>query len=157
MLLLFDLYSLADFYIGPKHFLNLSKNCPPHIKRVATTACKIWMFKITTEVNLFFCNSFSMKEEPVGCKRLLCKVGFNRHSLQLLLDYFAIQHGHRVFILFVRKHTHTHPFNGPLSGTTQVSRYQKGKNQSGFYWSKRQWVAVASAGPYASLHLAPDR
>jgi len=31
------------------------------------------------------------------------------------------------------------------------------KNQSGLYWSKRQWVAVASAGPYASLHLAPDR
>jgi len=25
------------------------------------------------------------------------------------------------------------------------------------YWSKRQWVAVASAGPYADLHLAPDR
>ena len=24
-------------------------------------------------------------------------------------------------------HTHTHPFNGPLSGTTRVSRYQKGK------------------------------
>ena len=24
-------------------------------------------------------------------------------------------------------HTHTHPFNGPLSVTTQVSRYQKGK------------------------------
>ena len=23
-------------------------------------------------------------------------------------------------------HTHTHPFNGPLSGTSQVSRYQKG-------------------------------
>ena len=53
--------------------------------------------------------------------------------------------------------THTHPFNGPLSGTTHVSRYQKGKNQSGFYWSKRQWVAVASAGPHASLHLTPDR
>jgi len=31
------------------------------------------------------------------------------------------------------------------------------QNQSGFNWSKRQWVAVASAGPYASLHLAPDR
>ena len=29
--------------------------------------------------------------------------------------------------------------------------------QSGFYWSKRQWVAVASGGPYASLHLDPDR
>ena len=24
-------------------------------------------------------------------------------------------------------HTHRHPFNGPLSGTTRVSRYQKGK------------------------------
>ena len=29
-------------------------------------------------------------------------------------------------------HTHTHLFNGPLSGTTHVSRYQKGKNQSAF-------------------------
>jgi len=29
--------------------------------------------------------------------------------------------------------TLTHPFNGPLSGTTRVSRYQKDKNQSGFY------------------------
>ena len=26
-----------------------------------------------------------------------------------------------------RTHTHTHPFNGPLSGTTLVSRYQKGE------------------------------
>jgi len=26
----------------------------------------------------------------------------------------------------------THPFNGPLSGTTQVSRYQKGKTNLDF-------------------------
>jgi len=25
------------------------------------------------------------------------------------------------------------------------------------YWSKRQWVAVASAAPCANLHLSPDR
>ena len=31
------------------------------------------------------------------------------------------------------------------------------KNQSGFYWSNRKQVAMASAAPYASLHLAPDR
>ena len=49
--------------------------------------------------------------------------------------------------------THTH---GPLFGTTRVSWYQKGKTNSGFYWSKRQWVAVASAVPYASLHLAQE-
>ena len=29
-------------------------------------------------------------------------------------------------------HTHTHTFNGPLSGTTQVSRYQKGKTNVDF-------------------------
>jgi len=28
--------------------------------------------------------------------------------------------------------THTHPFNGPLSGTTRVSRYQKGKTTLDF-------------------------
>ena len=29
-------------------------------------------------------------------------------------------------------HTHTHPFNGPFSGTTQVSRFQKGKTNLDF-------------------------
>jgi len=29
-------------------------------------------------------------------------------------------------------HTHTHPFNGPFSGTTQVGRYQKGKTNLDF-------------------------
>jgi len=31
------------------------------------------------------------------------------------------------YIIIRKAHTHTHPFNGPLSGTTRVSRYQKGK------------------------------
>ena len=31
-----------------------------------------------------------------------------------------------------RTHTHTHTFNGPLSGTTQVSQYQKGKTNLDF-------------------------
>ena len=30
------------------------------------------------------------------------------------------------------QHTHTQPFNGPLSGTTRVSRYQKGKTNLDF-------------------------
>ena len=29
-------------------------------------------------------------------------------------------------------HTHTHPFNGPFSGTTRMSRYQKGKTNLNF-------------------------
>ena len=37
---------------------------------------------------------------------------------------------------------HTHPFNGPFSGTTQVGRYQKGKTNLDFTEardSKWQW------------------
>ena len=52
-----------------------------------------------------------------------------------------------------KKQLATHQFNGPLPGTTRVSRYQKGKTIS--ILLKQE--AVASAGPYASLHLAPDR
>ena len=56
---------------------------------------------------------------------------------------------------FDKPHTHTRlmvlfPGLPRWAGTRNV-------NQSGFYWSKRQWVAMVSAGPYASLHLAPDR
>jgi len=35
-------------------------------------------------------------------------------------------------IQFQLSYTHTQPFNGPLSGTTQVSRYQKGKTNLDF-------------------------
>jgi len=35
-------------------------------------------------------------------------------------------------VVLYHTHTHTHTFNGPLSGTTQVSRYQKGKTNLGF-------------------------
>ena len=48
-----------------------------------------------------------------------------------------------------------HPFNGPLFGTTWVSQYQKGKTNLDLVEQER--VAVASAGPSANLHLAPDR
>jgi len=60
-------------------------------------------------------------------------------------------------ILHLIVHTHTHtrltalyPGLPGWAGTRKVS-------QSGFYWRKRQWVAVASARTYASLHLAPGR
>ena len=32
----------------------------------------------------------------------------------------------------MHSHSHTHTFNGPLSGTTQVSRYQQGKTSLDF-------------------------
>ena len=47
-----------------------------------------------------------------------CKINSNwLHASPLLLPVS----------LLTRQHTHTHPFNGPFSGTTRVSRYQKGR------------------------------
>ena len=40
------------------------------------------------------------------------------------------QHGH--IVIFYQIHTHTHPFNGTFSGTTRLSRYQKGKTNLDF-------------------------
>ena len=35
-------------------------------------------------------------------------------------------------LIYNEEHTHTHTFNGSFSGTTQVSRYQRGKNNLDF-------------------------
>jgi len=51
-----------------------------------------------------------------------------------------------------------HTFNSPSSGTTQVSRYQKGKASLDFTEARdSEWQWHQSALPYASLHLSPDR
>jgi len=41
-------------------------------------------------------------------------------------------HAHAHTHTHTQSHTHTLPFNGPLSGTTRVSRYQKGKTNLDF-------------------------
>jgi len=68
-------------------------------------------------------------------------------------------------IVTILLHCNYNPFaaSWTLSGTTRVSWYQKGKtrkdwkvNQSGFAGARdSEWQA--SAGPYANLHLSPDR
>jgi len=53
-------------------------------------------------------------------------------------------------------HTHARAFNGPFSGTTRVSRYQKGKTNLDFTearGSEWQWHQLG----HMRLHLAPDR
>ena len=48
--------------------------------------------------------------------------------------------------------------NGPLSGTTRVSRYEKGKTNLDFTEARdSEWQWHQLHGPYASLHLASDR
>ena len=55
-------------------------------------------------------------------------------------------------------HTHTHPFNGPFSGTTQVSRYQKGKTNLDFTEardSEWQWHPLCKFAPRSSQITTP--
>ena len=52
---------------------------------------------------------------------------------QLQIQYVtAIAHTKARNTLASTQHTHTPPFNGSLSGTTQVSRYQKGETNLDF-------------------------
>ena len=56
-------------------------------------------------------------------------------------------------------HTHTHPFNGPLSGTTQVSRYQKGKTNldfTGARYNEWQWHQLGHMQVCTSLQTEPE-
>jgi len=60
-----------------------------------------------------------------------------------------------IFIFFTaRRDTHTHPFNGPLPGTTRVSRYQNGKTSLDFTGatdSEWQWHQLGRMQVYILL------
>ena len=51
----------------------------------------------------------------------------------------------------------THTFNGPLSGTTQVSRYQKGKTNLDFTEARDNEWQWHQLGHMQESNLAPDR
>jgi len=55
--------------------------------------------------------------------------GSNVAGLKVVHDYCSQVRTIHPFQRFIAQtiHTHTHPFNGPLSGTIRVSRYRKGK------------------------------
>ena len=57
----------------------------------------------------------------------LAKMADERVVLSNVLCFLASKYGK-----IDTTHTHTHPFNGPFSGTTRVSRYQKGKTNLDF-------------------------
>jgi len=62
-----------------------------------------------------------------------------------------------VNILFINTDTRTHLFNGPFSGTTQVSRYQKGKTSLDFNEagdSEWQWHQLGRMKVCTSLQTA---
>ena len=73
------------------------------------------------------------------------------------------------WLIWVVAHTHTRAFNGPFSGTTQVSRYQKGKTNldftetvggSGISWaickSAPRCRQITMPAPHHSVFYRPD-
>ena len=59
--------------------------------------------------------------------------------------------------MFFIEYTYTHPFNGPLSRTTQVSRYQKGNTNLDFTEardSEWQWHQLGHMQVCTSLQTA---
>jgi len=86
-----------------------------------------------------------------------------RHSSLTEVEKLALETNKFTYYI-----THTHPFNGPFSGTTQVSWYQKGKTNldfteardSGISWTicksapcSRQ---TATPAPHHSVFYRPD-
>ena len=63
---------------------------------------------------------------------------------------------HRLNIGHTHTHTHTHSFNGPFSGTTRVSWYQKGKTNLDFIEAKDsewQWRQLGHMQVCTSLQF----
>ena len=48
------------------------------------------------------------------------------------IEWFVVLHSVHPSLCHMPLAQHTHPFNGPLSGTTWVSQYQKGKTKLDF-------------------------
>jgi len=65
--------------------------------------------------------------------RCLCVCGCVRACMRARMRVCYISNNKVItdYVGYIRRYTH--PFNDPLSGTTEVSWYQKGNNQSGFY------------------------
>ena len=62
-----------------------------------------------------------------------------------------------ILIICSVTHTHTHPFNGPLSRTTQVSRYQKGKTNPDFTEARDSGIswAICKSAPCSRQTTMP--
>jgi len=106
-----------------------------------------------------------------GCVSFICHSHLSKHdklitinlNILITVDFLAFMSIWIEFILILWLLLLLQPFYGPwtLSGTTQVSWYQKGITRKvkpiWIYWSKRQWMAVASAWHQLSIWKSASR
>ena len=84
----------------------------------------------------FVLNSHSLQHAvntgmSTNCSKCRCnkKATYNFNPAPLPSSAVVVK---LIRLVYLGLDTHTHPFNGPFSGTTQVSRYQKGKTNLDF-------------------------
>jgi len=100
--------------------------------------------------------------QQLGFLLITLWISIYRYSVYKILVYLTVTSG-------LTTNTHTHPFNGPFSGTTQVSRYQKlGKTNLDFTEARDSdisWAICKSAprsrqtttpAPHHSVFYRPD-
>jgi len=73
------------------------------------------------------CATISHRYTQMPWMKLKACGGFNPQSLIVAMLLFVCPKNIHITQISKSVITHTHPFNSPLSGTTQVSRYQKSK------------------------------
>ena len=104
-------------------------------------------------------SSLPRQDWAAATTKLLRRYAGNERIVKLVRNSSATNRRHFLYIGGTYIHTYIQPFNSPFSGTTQVSRYQKGKTNlditeardSEWQWHQLGYII------YASLHLAPDR
>ena len=112
---------------------------------------------------ILWCHSMNFLNAPHACPSCCAFWNRNRTSFSKSHCFKNCKCWHFVHKFNTHYYYCYNHFTPPctMSGTSQLSWYQKGKTRKvkpiWIYQSKRQWVAVASAGPYANLHLAPER
>jgi len=80
-----------------------------------------------------------MQRLIIRLRSLCARISYKTHLQQLIKEKeYTYRMVYIVTNIFARTHTHTHThthvrLRAFFSGTTRVSRYQKGKNQSGIY------------------------
>ena len=99
----------------------------------------------------------------VCCKKSTLQLNYSTSRAETTPKPVPIAKFAAEFLSARHTHTHTQSFycsSGICPGLPRWAGTRKVKIRKvkpiWIYWSKRQWVAVASAGPYTSLHLIPD-
>ena len=151
---------ITYLFLGVAEFLPQIANCLPHIygspgeaSHIKISPSIVLTTKLTLTNDFLVCFNIRPACDKQREKHTDARLKF-KHAMNM--DFIC---------------THTHPFNGPFSGTTQVSRYQKGKTNLDFTgardseWQWHQLGCVQSApcsrqitmpAPHHSVFYRPD-